>query len=298
MKIRKLKYIKWKIKRRIKKTSKYFKNKKYIFKKNIIVNVKNIKLYYDYSNPFLRKDKNIKTYFHKKKIIKKCNIKRDEIYKSNDFFRKHNQILYSKLYFGLISRLCNPYPRPNNMVLDEYLGSIDYTYSTKILAKYNSRYIFDTYIWKKLPYKCMKIKSNYYYKNIMIKKIIMKNPHLYYYIFFKRNCSNQGYILVGFYKKMNICIMMDCRFDKSFIKKKYKTYENKEISFFNEIIKFIQKEYKGKIILNDYKNDLQCKNNIYDYQHFSVNYSKKYEISWYESKLGFIKNYGTEYCLE
>ena len=29
-----------------------------------------------------------------------------------------------------------------------------------------------------------------------------------------------------------------------------------------------------------------------------AHYSKKYGISWYESKLGFIKNYGTEYYLE
>lgn len=120
----------------------------------------------------------------------------------------------------------------------------------------------------------------------------MKNPHLYYYIFSKRNCSNQGYILVGFYKKINICIMMDCRFDKSFIKKKYNTRENKEISFFNKIIKFVRKEYKGKIIFNDYKNYFP------NYEHFSKIYSKKYGVSWYESKLGFIKNSGEEYYLE
>ena len=184
------------------------------------------------------------------------------------------------------------------MILDKYLGYVDYIYSTKILLKYNSRYIFDTYIWKKIHYKCMKIKSDYNHKNIIIKKIIMKEPHLYYYIFSKRNCNNQGYILVGFYKKMNICIMMDCRFDKSFTKKKYKKRENKEIQFFNEIIKFVRKEYKGIIIFNDYMNDLQINNHIYEYQHFSMNYSKKYGLSWYESKLGFKKNSGTEYYLE
>ena len=40
--------------------------------------------------------------FHKKKILK--SIKREEKYKSNDFFRKHNQILYSKRYFAFIRR--------------------------------------------------------------------------------------------------------------------------------------------------------------------------------------------------
>jgi hypothetical protein len=284
----KIKKRKW-IRERIIKNRKRVK----IYKKRIYIKEKRIEEYYDFKNPFLRRRKYLKIFLNHKKIIKKCNIKRSEKYYERNFFIKHNRILYSKIYFGFISRLCDPYPRPNDMVIEDYLRNTDYTYSTKILVKYSSKYIFNSYIWKKELYHCMKIKSEYNHKNIIIKKVNTKKPYLYYYIFYERNHCNRGVILVGFYKKMDKCIMMDCRFDKSFIGRR----EKEEECFFCEVIDYVRKDYKGKIILNDYKNNLRKRVNLYQYEDFSINYSKKYGVSWYESKFGFKQINGTEYYL-
>ena len=62
-----------------------------------------------------------------------------------------------------------------------------------------------------------------------------------------------------------------------------------------KIINFVRSDYKGKIILRDYKNDYKKHSNRYE--HFYINYSKKYGVSWYESKLGFIQDSAEEYYL-
>ncbi len=168
---------------------------------------KNRSTYYDFHNKKLYSvNKYIYSYSDNKKVCRKCYIYKYMLRfiismgnkSASDFYDIYKRFYYSKLYFSFINPLLCPTNKPIGWELDVKSSNRLYVYSTNILMKYQHKYLFNSYIWKKMPHRYCEMKSmlkssiQSKYKNIIIRKVIVRNPRIYFYILHEKNRANRG----------------------------------------------------------------------------------------------------------